>query len=452
MIKEIRNIKAVALGLLMVSPVLLAKVDLQTAAQLGKSLTPIGAEKNASSNGLIPEWTGGLPVDQGVMNKKGEIEDPFTTDKPVLTITHQNAEQYKDRLSKGQLATLKRYPDTYKMVIYPTRRTAAYPQDVYRETIANATQVESASGGNGLSHYRFGVPFPIPHNGKEVIWNHITRYRSSGVAIKSSQVMVRPGGQFMEVTNDTELVYAQGIKEFHAEDNILYLYKSKVMSPSRQAGEVLLVHESLDQVAEPRKAWKYLPGQRRVRRAPIVAYDNPGRNSDNGRTADDLDMFNGAMDRYEWKLIGKKAIYIPYNSYRLYDKSASIKDIATPGHLNPDRIRYELHRVWVVEATLKEGQRHVYAKRTFYIDEDTWQISVADLYDNRGEFWRLSQSYHLQYNPDSVPWVAGDSIYDLISGRYVASGLTNSFSEPVRFNLASSKADFTPPAIRRWGR
>ena len=65
------------------------------------------------------------------------------------------------------------------------------------------------------------------------------------------------------------------------------------MAPARLAGEVLLVQETLDQSIENRRAWVYNPGQRRVRRAPNVAFDNPGTNSDNLRTSDQFDMYNG---------------------------------------------------------------------------------------------------------------------------------------------------------------
>ena len=143
-------------------------------------------------------------------------------------------------------------------------------------------------------------------------------------------------------------------------------------APARLAGGILLVHETLDQVKKPRDAWLYNPGQRRVRRAPQVAYDNPGTAADNMRTTDQLDMFNGAPDRYDWKLVGKREIYVPYNSYRLQDPKLKYKDIITPLHINPDHLRYELHRVWVVEATLQTGERHIYKKRVFYIDEDSW--------------------------------------------------------------------------------
>lgn len=217
------------------------------------------------------------------------------------------------------------------------------------------------------------------------------------------------------------------------------------------AGNVLLVHETLNQVKEPRAAWVYNPGQRRVRRAPNVAYDNPGTAADSLRTSDQFDMFNGAPDRYDWKLVGKKEMYIPYNNYLLHSDKLKYKDILTPLHVNPEYLRYELHRVWIVEATLREGSRHLYKKRTFYIDEDSWQIMAADNYDNRDQLWRVSEAHSINYYEVPTFWTTLETHYDLQSGRYLALGLDNE-SEMYDFGITRTDQDYSPGALRRAGR
>jgi hypothetical protein len=214
----------------------------------------------------------------------------------------------------------------------------------------------------------------------------------------------------------------------------------------------LLVHETLDQVKEPRLAWLYNAGQRRVRRAPQVSYDGPGTASDGLRTSDNFDMYNGAPDRYDWKLVGKKEMYIPYNSYKLNSKSLKYDDIIRPGHLNPEHTRYELHRVWAVEGTIKDGQRHIYAKRTFYIDEDSWAASVIDHYDGRGELWRVAEAHSMQFYDAVIPWYAIETLYDLLAGRYLALGLDNEEGKSYQFDFERSEKDYTPAALRRSGR
>ena len=233
-------------------------------------------------------------------------------------------------------------------------------------------------------------------------------------------------------------------------DNMAFFYKQTVLSPARLAGGILLVHETLDQIKEPRMAWLYNPGQRRVRRAPNVAYDNPGTASDGMRTTDQMDMFSGATDRYDWKLVGRKEFYIPYNSYYLHSPELKYKDILTALHPNPEYLRYELHRVWVVDATLRDGARHIYKRRTFYIDEDSWHVMVVDQYDNRDQMWRVSEGHCILYYDTFNFWTTLESHVDLQAGRYIVIGLDN--EDQMYRTLDFTKSDFAPSALRREGR
>ena len=234
-------------------------------------------------------------------------------------------------------------------------------------------------------------------------------------------------------------------------NNILLYFYQVVEAPARLAGNVLLVHETLNQKNQLRQAWIYNPGQRRVRRAPNVAYDNPGTASDGLRTNDMTDMFNGAMDRFDWELVGKKEMYIPYNSYKAHSDSLDYDDLVKPGHLNPDVMRYELHRVWVVDAKLKDGTRHINSRRTYYLDEDSYQIALIDHYDRRGEMWRFSEAHTINYYEVPTYWSTIEVHHDLQSGRYVAVGLDNQDEVNV-FNKPSKPSDFTPQALRKRGR
>ncbi|MNQ89348.1 hypothetical protein D3C85_1046540 [compost metagenome] len=229
----------------------------------------------------------------------------------------------------------------------------------------------------------------------------------------------------------------------------MFLYNSTSLAPARYAGESFLVHDTLNQVTEPRKAWAYSPGQRRVRRAPTLSYDTPTGASEAMQTNDSVDMFNGAPDRYDWKLVGKKEIYIPYNNYRLVAEGVKYSDLLKPGHLNPDLARYELHRVWVVEATLKPGARHIYSKRTFYLDEDSWQISMIDQYDSRGALWRASIAYLKNFYDLPTTWAALEVHHDLQSRRYFVSGLDSEEKETVNFFEAVPEDSYFEAAALR---
>ncbi len=420
--------------------------------RLGVDLTPFGAEKAGNADGSIPPWEGGVTGPPANSAAGVDHPNPFPEDKPKFIITQANMAEYADQLTTGHKAMLSTY-GSFKMKVYPTRRSASAPQRIYDATKKNinARLTESGNGVTGAIH---GIPFPIPENGLEVIWNHILRYRGDTAARTFSQAAPTRGGDYTLVRFQDEfnVQYSQESMTEADLNNIILQFKQKVLSPPRLAGGILLVHETLDQFKEPRKAWLYNPGQRRVRRAPNVAFDNPGTASDGMRTTDQYDMFTGSPERYDWELMGKKEIYVPYNSYDLHSKSLKYKDILTPLHINPEYLRYELHRVWVVEAKLKPGMRHIYKRRTFYVDEDSWQILVVDQYDNRDQLWRVSEGHVINYYEVPVLWTTLEVHTDLQAGRYLAMGLANEEKEPYKFNFKRKASDYTPAALRREGR
>lgn len=430
-----------------------AAVAPEKAAKLGKSLTPIGAEM-AGNGGAIPAWSGGITEPPAGYTVGKKHVNPYKGEKPEFEITAANYKEYADKLTDGQKAMFEKYPETYRMPVYKTHRSAAYPQFVYDATKKNATATKMISGGNGMENYQEGVPFPIPADGLEVIWNHISRYRGGSVSRVVGQATPQANGDYTLVRFKDEFTFRNKLTDYdpEADKNVLFYFKQDVISPARLAGNVLLVHETLDQVKEPRKAWVYNAGQRRVRRAPQVSYDGPGTASDGLRTSDNLDMYNGAPDRYNWKLVGKQELYVPYNSYELNSGDLKYDDIVKAGHINQELTRYELHRVWKVEATLKDGMRHIYSKRTFYIDEDTWQATEIDHYDGRGELWRVAEAHNMMFYDTLVPWYAVETLYDLNSGRYLVLGLDNEEDGSYEFGFERSQKDYTPSALRRSGR
>ncbi|MGW8462952.1 DUF1329 domain-containing protein [Pseudomonas sp. CLCA07] len=444
--------KAGVLGLSLLATSVMAAVPAAEADKLGKSLTPMGAEMAGNADGSIPAWKP-MAKNAGTVDSKGFLSNPYASEKPLFTITAQNVDQYKDKLAPGQYAMFKRYPETYKMPVYPSHRGSTVPADVFAAIKKNATTTKLVSGGNGLENFETAIPFPIPQSGIEVIWNHITRYRGGSVTRLVTQATPQPNGSYSLVYFQDQFVFRDKMKDYDPANpgNILFYFKQKVTAPARLAGGVLLVHETLDQVKEPRSAWVYNAGQRRVRRAPQVSYDGPGTAADGLRTSDNLDMFNGAPDRYDWKLEGKKEMYIASDSYKLDSPTLKYDDIIKAGHINQDLARYELRRVWHIVATLKEGQRHIYAKRDFYIDEDTWQAAVIDHYDGRNQLWRVAEAHAQDYYNVQVPWYALEALYDLQSGRYLALGMKNEEKSAYDFGFTATTSDFTPAALRQDG-
>ncbi len=425
-----------------------AKVPAAEANKLGKELMPTGGIKAGNADGSIPAWTGGLDKSSEPYTDGDRLVNPWPQDKPKFFITQENASQYKDKLSLGQLEMLSRY-DSYKIPVYETRRSFAAPDFFYKATKKNALEAYLDNDGESMKDAVTGIPFPIPGSGKEVIWNHKTRYRGRSLTRYNNQAAVQQSGAFTiyKLKEDARFTYNFPNQKPEDLNNIITYFMQKTLAPTRQAGGILLVHETMDQVKEARRAWLYNSGQRRLRRAPNVAYDNPGTGSDGLRTNDQLDTYNGATDRYNWKLIGKREMYIPYNSYELHSDKYKYSDIVQQGHLNQDLTRYELHRVWEVDATLKEGTSHTYKRRTFYVDEDSWSVALVDIYDKRDQLWRVQEAHwaNAYFEPAVMP-VCG-TIYDLQANRYLAMDMANEDPEIIRTDFDAEY--FNPSNVKK---
>jgi len=433
-----------------------AKITPDEAARLGKDLTPFGAEKAGNADGTIPPWTGGLTeAPKGYKGPGTWRIDPFADEKPLYTITAKNMDQYAEHLTPGQKAMFKKYPDAFRMDVFPTHRTFAAPQWVYDNTKINATRAELSEDESSISGAFGGIPFPIPKSGAEVIWNHQLRWQGKGTLWDEyNGFLVYPSGKWVQVIGaqgwEKMPYYDQDISidNFNGDYYMVFvLYKD----PPRRKGEVIVWRDNTDFLEKPRAAWQYLVGQRGVRRAPTVAYDTPNAGYSGIATYDDTFMFNGALDRFNWKLVGKKEIYLPYNSYKVVD-DVDPQDILHAGYINPKYVRWELHRVWEVEATLKEGQRHIYGKRVYYIDEDSWVAHMVDAYDNRGELWRFMMAPTFNAYEAKVGTYQGALLhFDLNEDSYAANGTMWGADHPRILNADLDDDFFSAEQVRRMG-
>ncbi|WP_313305989.1 DUF1329 domain-containing protein [Stutzerimonas balearica] len=424
-----------------------AKVDATQAARLGTDLTPLGAERAGNASGTIPPWSGGVTAPAGYQPGMHH-PDPFASDTPLYRVDQSNLNEYAELLPAGLRDLLERHPDFY-LRVFPTRRSAAAPQRIYDATRFNAQSAELIANGNGIKGAASGIPFPLPQDGMEVIWNHILHYKGDQTHMINNQAVVI-GGKASYIKRDRHVYYVynrDGMTQGELNNTLLY-YKYRVTAPSKLSGTALVVQDPVDQVLTIRKAWRYSPGDRRVRRLPSLAYDSPQPDTSGLATADVVDSFNGAPDRYEWTLLGKREMLVPYNSYAVHQKGIAYDDIVRPGTLNPELLRYERHRVWVVEATLRTGYSHSYDKRRFYIDEDSWAILAADLYNEKGELIGLQESHPISYYEVPMFNSTLETLYHLKDGNYFVDGLDN--NEPMYdFDVRLTPREFSPQALRR---
>lgn len=434
-----------------------AKVPPAEADKLGKSLTCVGAEKAGTASG-VPEYTGkwlGTPPGVDYKPHVGQHPvDPYAGEKPLFTITADNLAQYADRLTDGEKALFAKYPKTFRMPVYPGHRDFRYPDSVCEVARKNALEAEMSADGLGAKSYKGAIPFPFPRNGNEALFNSLLPYRAFNE----------------ETTRDTANVLSNGViawgRSYNKNLDFINgptdagkprdgtMAQSLVLSmlPEREKGVVSISAEPVSFASGKRLAWSYDPGTRRVRQVPEFGFDQPMPGTGGKMTTDSDRLFNGSPERYSWKLLGKREIYIPANTYKLHANTVKYADLIKPGVANPDYMRYELHRVWVVEGTLKEGYRHLYSKRVMFEDEDTGQAVMSDFYDSRGQLWQVGV-LNYYYAFDTQAWQSGTGFfYDLNSGGYVAYNL---FQErplgPIlnKGNLTPSM--FTPEAARTVG-
>jgi len=437
----------------------LAKATPEELSKLGVSgteLTPAGAIRAGNAEGTIPEWKNEAIVPPASFKAGMYHPDPFAADKVLFKITASNYKEHADKLTAGQQHMFVTYPDFF-MNIYPSRRSAVFNKYVNESALKNAATAESfisSNGGVGYENARAAWAFPIPHNGNEAFANNITRPQLPWIDSMQTTIPVTSTGDY--VVNKLRIQIGNqwsdptvADADFDKDVNGMRYYQT-IIEPAKVAGQVVLVRDPHDTSTVQRKAWVYSPGQRRVKRAPQILYDNPLTASDGLATTDQKFGWNGPTDRFTWELVGRKEVYIPYNAYKLHGVDATPDKVITEeGRINQEYSRYELHRVWEVKATLKEGTNHAYGHRTFFLDEDSWWIMISDGYDRRGNIWRYWESHDVMYYDVAFMNTAAEVQYDMQAGRMIALGFDKSQGPDLTWSAAEKY--FTPSTVRRNG-
>ncbi|MBH1976332.1 MAG: DUF1329 domain-containing protein [Rhodocyclales bacterium] len=457
-----------------------AALNADEAAKLGiegTPLTPMGAVRAGNADGSIPAWNPKL-VAPPAGYKAGDYPDPYANEKPLFTITAKNYTQYQEKLLPGQIAMFKQYPETFRMHVYSTRRTGVYEPWVYEQTMKQAKNVKTCPDQVSKGHVCVkdyikggGIPFPIPENGDEAAWNGFYAFRGAWAQVTINGGLVDALGNRTDVISAERYLWPWWFKEkdipknpwFTAFGLASFCDAQEVLQPPRSAGLMFGGCNYTDNFDF--QVYLYLPGQRRVRKAPEIGFhDSPSFGSDGQRTVASryMQYFGGSEARHDRKLVGKKELFVPYNNNKLSQDSVKFDQIFGKKHINQDLIRYELHRVWVVDATLKPGQRHLYKRHVAYLDEDTWEGLAFEAYDNSDRLWRVGEQYLMYFYEPKFVSIYGDSQIDLLNGRYTTYGYwyrqaakavgypaprISSDSSNIPFNVEI----FTPQGLRNMG-
>ncbi len=398
-------------------------------AALAEDFTPEGGDRAASKDGAVPAYTGKQSAEPGW--EWGKYRGDFwkhKNEKLLYSIDASNVDKYVDKLTPGQVALVKQKKG-YRMDVYPSHRECQVPDFVAQNSKANLTGAKLDSTGEQLQTAALpGVAFPQPKNGAEAILNYIYRYHGEGLEWPKMITVVspRPGSnEWIDIVSPQHVFFPWGKpgkvtpQEVDQMSNAAFF---KMESPPALAGQAFVQRQYFN---KPSETFYYFPGQRRVRRMPAYTHDAPIIGMENQYLIDEASMFYGSIDRFNWKLVGKKEMLVPYNAFGMYKFKDKLHDVATPDGIAAKNRRYEMHRVWVVEATVKPSARHVDSKKVFYLDEDSWLALVGEDYDAQGKLWKVRESYpipvwELGGTCDNSPFVQ----YDVINGRYVMDQAT----------------------------
>ncbi|WP_371185522.1 DUF1329 domain-containing protein [Thalassotalea maritima] len=435
-----------------------AQASKEDISKLGNELTCVGAEAAANADGTIPAYTGKwLGTPEGIEytpNVGQHPVDPYADEKPRLTITAANYKEHQDKLTPGQVAMFERYPETFEIPVYPGHRDFRYPDVVCDVAKKNAQEAVLVDNGFGFTGYMGAVPFPIPDPAQpmQLLANHNFPYRAFSyygvrdVALVDSDGDISWGTQDFKGINLT--LRPEDIGKPYGE--IMAKSITKVIRPARNRGNATVSVEPNNFAQSKRLAWTYNPGTRRVRQLPEYGFDTALGSTSGKMTIDSDRLMNGSPERYNWSFVGKKEIYIPANAFKIHEEKVTLDDVLGKSHANPELMRYELRRVWVLEGKLKEGYRHRYGRRTLYLDEDSYHAIISDFYDTRDEL--VQHAYiNYYYAFDAESYEAGSSFYhDLVNGGYVGYALTQ---DQERGNVLNTndldEKIFTPASLRR---
>ena len=406
----------------------------------------MGAERAGDPSIGIPPWTGGLAT--AAQARAAAVA--FASERPLFSITAANVRRYAASLPDGAVALFAHDRD-YRMDIYPTHRTAALPQPVYDAIGRNAVSAHPVAQGCrfGLADASGGIPYPIPADGCQVVWNHLLAYWGPARDARLQTFVVFGAGDVEKTSDRLEIAdfpYYEAGSDPAAVGPYFFERREMLTFPADRAGGGYITRQPLDSGTTRFESWEYVPGARRVRQSPSLSYDTPDPDASGLESFDDYYIFSGGLEHYDFTLLGKRAMFIPYNNHA-FDRATSA--LLGPRHADPSAIRYELHRVWVVDARLAAGQHDIVPHRRLFIDEDSWFAAYADEWNADGALWKFSQASMDLFPGLPAILLGGQLTYDLLYHAYVYDFAFGHPDGAFRPSAPHDPAAYTPQGMSR---
>lgn len=397
-----------------------AAISADSAARLQDELTPIGAIRAGNRSQGIPQWEGGLsrsPGEQPPVPVQ-PYPNPFADDEPLYTITPSNWKRYQAQLTPGQQALLQHYP-AYQLVVYPTRRSAAFPETFYQATQQLATTAQLTPTGTLAAPRLDGIPFPLPRNGQEALWNYQLRHQGQWLTRRLFQAI--PSKQpYFTLTWIERWRFNTVLTPETA--TTVWQYQQHLQSPALLADQRRWLHAPRALNQQPIAAWLQLSEDSRARRLPTLDGAQTLPFSDGLQTLAHWPALHLSSQLYELQLTGRQVLFMPYNAYAL--QAVATDSLLAEQHLNQTLPRYEQHRVWVVMATRKDTAALArYHTQTLYFDEDSWHLLGVELYDAAGKLVQVIEHHPMVFYDIPTFGTVLTVVYDLVQQRYLVRGL-----------------------------
>lgn len=410
-------------------------------AVAGGGLTPIGAIAAPDPDAGVGAW---LPA----ATAPADMQALIAADVPLAAVGGRDSGGYADFVAPGHRALLEKHPG-HRLNVYPSRRVAFFPDAISAASRGNAATAR-LDGHDSIAGARLGLPFVQPRSGLEAMWNHRLRYRGDAMQLQSTMVIVGADGPGRPVTQRKVALNAYANLSARLDPSMLF-YGYRAQAGSKFSPSYLVLqHEPVRTDNERKLVW--------IRQESGKMLRVPGGPQDIGTTPsqgllllDMYDMYGGEADygAYTWTLRGRRPLLVPYNAVALAGGAVPRAELLTPGHPDPRFLRYEVHRVWVVEATLLPRRAHLFKRRVFYLDEDSWNIVLVENYLADGTLARVQECGVVQDFVHAIPECRPVFVHDLPGDRYLADDLLDSPADRLVNVRGLEPDDFSPAKVRQ---